>query len=250
MRERWPGGSQEESEMSNDLKYGLVLGAVLILIFIGYVAMRSPSQDAEFAGAPQDEPITTQTDMFEPPQLSEPPQRPATVEIEISGGARAPEERITSPTIRGMDEAVVPEPVEYIAIEDDRVAGEATYYTIQKGDVLSKISQRFYGTTTKWKTIHEANMDVIPDPNRLTLGTEIVIPDIAAPPAGPAPAEPRVTTESTGARTHTVGRGETLTSIANAYYGDGTQWRRIYEANKSKIPDPNRIKVGTTLTIP
>lgn len=235
--------------MGNDLKYGLVLGAVLILIFIGYIAMRGPSQDAESAGAAQDELITIETDMFEPLRLPEPSQRPATVEIEIGGGADAPEERISPPTIPGMDEALMPAPVEYTEIEDARVAEETTY-TIREGDVLSKISQRFFGTTTKWKAIHQANMDVIPDPNRLTPGTEIVIPDMAAEVERPAPREREEAPASTQARTHTVGKGQTLTSIAEEYYGDGTQWRRIYEANRSKIPDPNRIKVGTTLTIP
>ncbi len=50
-------------------------------------------------------------------------------------------------------------------------------YVIQKGDTLSKISQKFYGTTKKWKSIYEANRDRINNINNLKVGTQIVIPD-------------------------------------------------------------------------
>jgi nucleoid-associated protein YgaU len=52
---------------------------------------------------------------------------------------------------------------------------------------------------------------------------------------------------------HTVQHGETLSGIAQAYYGDGSEqsWRRIYRANKHVIGDnPDVIKAGETLTIP
>ncbi len=49
-------------------------------------------------------------------------------------------------------------------------------YVIQKGDTLSKISQKFYGTTKKWKMIYEANRDRINNINNLKVGAQIVIP--------------------------------------------------------------------------
>ena len=57
---------------------------------------------------------------------------------------------------------------------------------------------------------------------------------------------------ATGGRTHVVAKGETLSSIAKMYYGDGSKksWERIWEANKSVVPDPKKLKVGTKLTIP
>ena len=53
-------------------------------------------------------------------------------------------------------------------------------YVIQKGDTLSKISQKFYGTTKKWKAIYDANRDRINNINNLKVGTQIVIPEDAA----------------------------------------------------------------------
>ena len=49
---------------------------------------------------------------------------------------------------------------------------------------------------------------------------------------------------------HVVRKEETLTSIARQYYGSGGKWRRIYDANRSVIPDPDRLSVGVSLTIP
>jgi LysM repeat protein len=50
-------------------------------------------------------------------------------------------------------------------------------YVIQKGDTLSKISKKFYGTTNKWKMIYDANRDRINNINNLKVGSQIVIPE-------------------------------------------------------------------------
>lgn len=49
-------------------------------------------------------------------------------------------------------------------------------YTIQKGDSLSKISQKFYGTPKRWKKILDANRDKLGNGQVLKIGTTIVIP--------------------------------------------------------------------------
>lgn len=52
--------------------------------------------------------------------------------------------------------------------------------------------------------------------------------------------------------TYTVKTGDSLWSIAAKpeIYGRGTQWRRIYDANRAIIQSPNRLKAGLRLTIP
>jgi nucleoid-associated protein YgaU len=47
-----------------------------------------------------------------------------------------------------------------------------------------------------------------------------------------------------------VQRGDDLHWLAAKFYGDARQWVKIYEANRSAIRNPNRLKVGQTLTIP
>ncbi len=45
-------------------------------------------------------------------------------------------------------------------------------------------------------------------------------------------------------------KGESLSRVANAFYGDPKRWKDLVEANKDKIPDPNMVKAGTVILIP
>jgi nucleoid-associated protein YgaU len=51
-------------------------------------------------------------------------------------------------------------------------------------------------------------------------------------------------------RTYTVQSGDTLRRIAQRMYGDEMQWRRIYEANRDKIANPDMIHVGQVFVVP
>jgi hypothetical protein len=50
--------------------------------------------------------------------------------------------------------------------------------------------------------------------------------------------------------THTVVRGDTLWDLSNRYYQTPWEWRRIWEANRDKVQDPNLIYPHQVLTIP
>lgn len=58
------------------------------------------------------------------------------------------------------------------------------------------------------------------------------------------------TEETTGAGSYTVQRGDTLSHIAQAHYGKASQWKRIFEANRDQLDDPDRIQPGQVLKIP
>ncbi len=49
---------------------------------------------------------------------------------------------------------------------------------------------------------------------------------------------------------HEVKKGDTLWKIAEHYYGDGSLYMNIFEANRTILKDPNLIKVGQKLKIP
>ncbi len=51
-------------------------------------------------------------------------------------------------------------------------------------------------------------------------------------------------------RVHVVRPKETLFALARMYYNDNTKWKKIYQANRDQITDPNVIKVGMKLIIP
>ena len=47
-----------------------------------------------------------------------------------------------------------------------------------------------------------------------------------------------------------VRKGDTLSKIAEQFYGDPTLYPRIFEANRDVLVDPNRIHPGQELRIP
>ncbi len=49
---------------------------------------------------------------------------------------------------------------------------------------------------------------------------------------------------------HVVQKGETLRIIARKFYGDENAWKKIYDANRSTLSNPNKLKLGMSLLIP
>jgi nucleoid-associated protein YgaU len=102
-------------------------------------------------------------------------------------------------------------------------------YTVVAGDTLRSIAQRFYGDANQWPRIFNANRDQIDDPDVISVGWILRIP----------------TDEL-----YTVVAGDTLRSIAQQFYGDESQWTRIFDENREQIDDPNVISVGQVLLVP
>jgi len=50
--------------------------------------------------------------------------------------------------------------------------------------------------------------------------------------------------------TYKVQKGDTLQKISYKFYGTHKKWKKIFEANKDKIKDPDFIKEGLILKIP
>lgn len=67
-----------------------------------------------------------------------------------------------------------------------------------------------------------------------------------APSFGDAPAAP----VGGARRTYTVKAGDSLSKIAEREYGDASQWKKIYEANRDSIKNPDLIHPGQTFTLP
>jgi nucleoid-associated protein YgaU len=50
-------------------------------------------------------------------------------------------------------------------------------YVVKRGDTLSKISQDFYGDANQYMKIFNANRSLLRDPNAISPGQELVIPE-------------------------------------------------------------------------
>jgi nucleoid-associated protein YgaU len=75
-----------------------------------------------------------------------------------------------------------------------------------------------------------------------------LIADIQAPAAAAAAAAGGAPTSA--ARTYTVQPGDSLSKISKEFYGDANKYMKIFDANKDKLTDPDKVKVGTNLIIP
>jgi nucleoid-associated protein YgaU len=70
---------------------------------------------------------------------------------------------------------------------------------------------------------------------------------------GPAPgAEPPTPVQPAPkpAGSYTVKKGDTLSALAQRFYGDESRWPEIYAANRDKIADPHWIYPGQVFSIP
>lgn len=71
-------------------------------------------------------------------------------------------------------------------------------------------------------------------------------PKVSVETARPAENSPAPSTN----QTYTVKKGDCLWNIAKQYYGNGSKYTDIFNANSSKINNPNLIYPGQVLTIP
>jgi len=60
----------------------------------------------------------------------------------------------------------------------------------------------------------------------------------------------RATKPASSNKSYTVKKGDSLWKIAKQMYGNGSQYNKIYEANKDKIKNPSLIYAGQVLKIP
>jgi hypothetical protein len=77
---------------------------------------------------------------------------------------------IPSPTATALSTARPPEPT------SSATAATVIRHVIQSGETLRSLATRYYGNEGRWPVIYEANRSVIPDPENLSVGVEIVIP--------------------------------------------------------------------------
>jgi LysM repeat protein len=51
-------------------------------------------------------------------------------------------------------------------------------------------------------------------------------------------------------QTYTVQSGDTLSKIAKQFYGNANEYMKIFNANRDKLSDPDKIQPGQQLVIP
>ncbi len=137
------------------------------------------------------------------------------------------------------------------------------YHTVAGGETLGSIAQKYYQKASYWQKIKAANPQI--NPNRLKLGTKIVIPTVKQSSQIIAKVEkttrragkisPKITSSKKSKHSygvkpnsyHEVQRGETLTKIAKL---SGVPFLVIYDHNKKVLKNPHVLRPGTRIWIP
>jgi nucleoid-associated protein YgaU len=196
--------------MGKDFRIGLIVGLVLALGVLLWVATR-PSLTPQVQKRPLSE--LAQTDAGNP-LLAEKTDPPA------GSGRAAPADRSTTPgnaqRLPWPPQGQTPDPTSTTGLQQygampaqtepfpsspaganptglpDLTIYEKTekikttrFHIVQRGETLAGIARRYYGAPDQWPRILAANEKVIKDPNKLTPGTKLIIPDADSGPAAP-----------------------------------------------------------------
>ena len=143
--------------MRRDLKIGMLAGVILAGIAFIYICTRPA--------------LSTRSRMLK--AIQEPLPEPAYVQpqpnpAQIISIEPEPEQLPVEPPQQTISQVYeVPERIK-----------TSRFYIIRKGDTLSAISRKYYGSPNKWHKIYEVNYAVLNgNPNKLTPGTKLIIPD-------------------------------------------------------------------------
>jgi nucleoid-associated protein YgaU len=139
-----------------------------------------------------------------------------------------------------------------ITISDESVINSSTNYEVIRGDSLWKIAVEKYNNGYAWTEIAKANN--LSNPSVLEEGQKLVIPEKVAINGEEFGIIESTTIDSNPSvlvgGEYKVVSGDSLWKIAVNAYGDGYQWLKIWNENKSKLPNANGLEIGMTLVIP
>jgi nucleoid-associated protein YgaU len=76
------------------------------------------------------------------------------------------------------------------------------------------------------------------------------LPDFSSVQSGGSSTAPSAPGQAAPGQTYTVKKGDSLSKIAKQVYGDAQQWRKIHEANRDIIDNPDLIHPGQVLKLP
>jgi nucleoid-associated protein YgaU len=114
------------------------------------------------------------------------------------------------------------------------ISGKLTIVTVKPGDSLWKFAASRLGDGRRWRELLTLNPG-LPNPDRLEVGSQIVVPASLDPP----PASTK----------YAVRNRDTLWTIAQAQLGHGTARSCIVDAN-ADFDDANVIHEGQVLLLP
>jgi nucleoid-associated protein YgaU len=112
---------------------------------------------------------------------------------------------------------------------------EEIKYTIKSGDTLSQIASDLLNDQKRWRELADLN--------------KIANPDLIFPGQVLRVIKGESYARSDSSQNVLVKRGDSLSSIAESHLGSRDLWRQIWQANRDKISNPDKIAQGMTLVV-
>lgn len=146
-----------------------------------------------------------------------------TIPVSSAQAAPAPEPAPASPVIVDHHQAVTTN------------SAAVHLHTVQPGDDLWSLAERYYQDGSRWREIAAANDTVLlTATDHLEVGMVLAVPDAHPNPPTAVLVRP----------------GDSLSSLASQYLGDPERWPEIVAANSDLIGDPDAIQAGWWLKLP
>jgi nucleoid-associated protein YgaU len=146
-------------------------------------------------------------------------------------------------------------------------------YVVNKGDNLTVIAERFYGSQDGSKRVNiarifEANAELLKSPDEICEGQRLFIPSLAASVPGESKVSgvlassmlEKIKSIGTGlsaggsgakrSRQYVVREGDSLWRIAAEQFGNGNRYSEIAELNADILDDEDSLIVGMRLRLP
>ncbi|QDT89734.1 LysM peptidoglycan-binding domain-containing protein [Gimesia algae] len=149
------------------------------------------------------------------------------------------------------------------------VGGE---YVVQNGENFWTISKKLYGTGRYFQLLAQINKSRVSDPRKMKPGLKLIAPDQAAIEARYQASHKATQTivsefagnkavrksgkpsgffiSSDGQPMYRVGGNDTLTDISQKHLGRSSRWYQIYQINRQRLQNPNKLQIGTELQLP
>lgn len=199
-------------------------------------AARMPPREQTFSASP----VPQQTQRFDMPQ----PQNPQ-FDREPIPRAASGRSMMTTPATPPAD-----------TVKPDEV------YQVQSGDNYWTISRRYYGSARFFSALSEYNKHRIPVPEKMKPGMYVLVPDVevlhqqypqltGGGPRDPAEsAPPGFFVDASGQPCYRIGKGDTLSDIAQTHLGRSSRWVQIQAMNQDRLENGKTLKIGQVLRLP
>ena len=248
-----------------EVQIGIILGVVMFSILGVFLGIRKGEQK------PQEAAVVTKVADETSEMLNQKALEQAQAEAQPKEGTvGAPLAHAASTPHMGIPPGATEAPAEMPAAgEQGQVVTKTsplpavslpTTHTVKANDTLVALARRYYGDDSKWALISEANR--LAGQRSLVVGQKLTIPtpkEVSASTAGvqatkaekPAVKVSAAKARSTSSgRAHRAQQGDTLYKLARTYYGDESQWKKIYNANQDVFVQRETLEPGDVLIIP